>query len=113
MNTVLLPGDCLEWIPQLPAQSIDLICADLPYGKLTRGRMRDVDKMLPIADMWNCFRHVLKPSGVVVMMAVQPFTSRLVMSNLNHFRYEMIWHRTHTGFLNANRQPLRNHENIL
>lgn len=106
----LINGDCLDVMPTLEAGSVDLILSDLPYGTTAC----KWDTVIPFEPLWACFKRVLKPKGAVVLTASQPFTSMLVMSNRDWFRAEWIWEKTHGGgFLNANRQPLKRHENIL
>jgi site-specific DNA-methyltransferase (adenine-specific) len=64
--------------------------------------------------MWEQVKRILKPRGVFVTTASQPFTSKLVMSNLEWFRYEVIWDKVvKTGHLNAPNMPLKRHENIV
>ena len=102
-------GDFLEIVPSLPTQSVDAIITDLPYGTTACSW----DEIIPFAPMWAAAKHVLKPRGVFVTTASQPFTSKLVMSNLEWFRYEVIWDKLlPTGFLNASMMPLKVHENI-
>lgn len=89
---------------------VDCIASDLPYGTTAC----TWDTIIPFARMWAAFKRIIKPRGAIVLTASQPFTSALVMSNLGMFRYEWIWGKTNGGgFLNANRQPLKRHENIL
>jgi len=103
-------GDCIPLMRAMPAQSVDLILADLPYGT-TRNRW---DSIIPLDELWACYRHVLAPHGCVVLTAAQPFTSTLVTSNLAWFRYEWIWSKTiGSGQLNIHHQPLRVHESVL
>ena len=103
-------GDCLDWLPTLPAQSVDLIATDLPYG--TTACSWDV--VIPFAPMWAAVKRVLKPRGAFITTASQPFTSALVMSNLEWFRQEAAWNKVlPVGFLDANRRLMRVHENIL
>lgn len=105
----LLHGDCLAILPTLPAQSVDLILVDLPYQKLHA----QWDKLLPMDVLWAEYRRILKPSGVVVLTAVQPFTSLLICSNLAWYRYNWVWQKNKgTGFLDAKKRPLRDHEDI-
>lgn len=108
-NVQLILGDCLDILPTLPAQSADAIITDLPYGTTQAA----FDVIIPFAPMWEQVKRILKPRGVFVTTASQPFTSKLVMSNLKWFRYEWIWekHRA-TGFLDCDTRPLREHENI-
>ena len=110
MDYRLLHGDCLEIMPGLAAGSVDAIITDLPYGTT----QCSWDVVLPFVDMWRAVRHVLKPRGIFVTTSNQPFTSLLICSNLDWFRYEWIWRKSlASGFLNAKNAPLRGHENIL
>jgi site-specific DNA-methyltransferase (adenine-specific) len=103
-------GDCLEVMPMLEERSVDAIITDIPYG--TTACSWDI--VIPFDPMWAGIKHVLKPRGVFVTTASQPFTSKLVMSNLGWFKYEWIWNkRSATGFLNAKKRPMVQHENIL
>lgn len=96
--------DCLQ------DESIDMILCDLPYS-ITQNIW---DILIPFEPMWECFKRVIKPRGVVVLTASQPFTSQLVMSNLEWFKYEIIGHKTcATGFLDCKRKPMKAHESIL
>ena len=106
----LYQGDCLEEMDKVADHSIDMIFTDLPYGT-TRNQW---DVPLPLEQLWKQYRRVLKPSGVVLLFAQMPFGADLINSNRKWFRYEWIWRKTMgVGFLNANRMPLRTHENIL
>jgi len=106
----LFNGDCLEIMPTLPAQSVDAIITDLPYGTTACAW----DSVIPFEEMWECVKHVLKPNGAFVTTATQPFTSLLVCSNLAWFRHEWIWNKnTPTGFLNVKTSPMKQHEAVL
>ena len=108
MSVTLLQGDCLEIMPTLPASSVDLVLCDLPYG-ITRNKW---DSEIPLAALWEAYKRVCK--GPVVLTAAQPFTSHAVMSNPREFKYSWIWRKeAGTGLLNAKKQPLRNHEDVL
>ena len=64
--------------------------------------------------MWAHIKRILKPKGIAVFTAVQPYTSVLVMSNLDWFKYDLVWQKTiGSGQLNVNRQPMRTHETVL
>jgi DNA modification methylase len=103
-------GDCLEVLPTIPAQSVDAIITDLPYGTTAC----KWDTVIPFAPMWAEVKRLLKPRGAFVTTASQPFTSALVMSNTAWFRYEWVWHKSRAfGHLDANRRPMRAHENIV
>lgn len=97
-------------MPQLAEGSIDLIAVDPPYQK-TQNRW---DLIIPLEPMWQQVKRVLKPKGIAVFTGVQPYTSMLIMSNLDWFKYDMVWQKTiGSGQLNINRQPLRVHEAVL
>lgn len=106
----LIQGDCLEKMNNIPDGSIDLILCDLPYG--TTDCKWDV--VIPFEPLWEQYKRIIKDNGAIVLTASQPFTSALVMSNPDWFKYEWIWDKKQTGnpFL-AKKQPLKIHENIL
>jgi site-specific DNA-methyltransferase (adenine-specific) len=108
-NSILL-GDCLELLPKVQTSSVDMILCDLPYGT-TRCKW---DSVIPLEELWNEYTRVIKPNGAIVLFANQPFTSKLVMSNLEMFKYDWVWEKSRpTGVLNAKKQPLRIKEDII
>lgn len=110
MQVTLYSGDCLIEMNKIADKSVHLIAVDLPYGT-TQNKW---DAIIPFVEMWKQFYRVLVPNGNIVLTATQPFTSKLVMSNLNDFRYEVIWEKTiGSGQLSIKRQPLKIHESIL
>ncbi len=103
-------GDCLELMKAIPSGSVDMILCDLPYGTTQNAW----DSIIPLKSLWAEYERIAKETAPIVLTAAQPFTSVLVSSNLAHFKYEWIWEKDNgTGFLNAKKQPLRNHEEIL
>jgi site-specific DNA-methyltransferase (adenine-specific) len=107
----LFEGDCLEIMKQIPAASVDMLFCDLPYGVTARNPW---DAVIPFVDLWCAYTRIVKESGAMIFTATQPFASALVMSRPDLFKYEWIWEKTKTtGFLNAKKQPLRNHEQVL
>lgn len=101
-------GDCLEVMKETPDQSVDLVLCDLPYGTTACAW----DSVIPFDDLWAEYRRVCK--GAIVLTANQPFTSALVMSNPQGFKYTWAWVKTNcTGFANAKKQPLRQFEDVL
>lgn len=104
----LIQGDCLEVMKMLPDLSIDLILCDLPYG-ITQNKW---DSEISLPGLWSAYSRLCR--GAVVLTAAQPFTSRLVMSKPEMFKYSWVWRKeAGTGLLNAKKQPLRNHEDVL
>lgn len=109
-GTWLMLGDCLERMKEIPDGSVDMVMADLPYGT-TQNKW---DCVIPLWPLWEEYRRMCKPSSAVVLTASQPFTSVLVMSNINEFKYSWVWQKeAGTGLLNAKKQPLRDHEDVL
>lgn len=106
----IICADCLTVMQQMPDGCVDAVITDLPYG-MTACKW---DVVIPFAPMWEQVKRLLKPRGAFVTTASQPFTSKLVMSNLPWFRYEWVWDKVNvTGFLNVKRCPLKRHENIV
>jgi len=104
----LLFGDCLELMQSLPNDSIDMVLCDLPYGT-TRNKW---DSVLPLEELWKEYKRVC--NGAIVLFGQTPFDKILGASNLPMLKYEWIWQKeSGTGFLNAKKMPLKNHENIL
>lgn len=95
---------------EIPDGSVDMVMADLPYGTTAC----KWDTVIPFEPLWAHYRRVTKPNAAIVLTACQPFTTALIASNLREFRYEWIWAKNNaTGFANANRMPMRAHENIV
>jgi site-specific DNA-methyltransferase (adenine-specific) len=118
----LINGDCLLEMQSIPNHTIDLILSDLPYGTTDnhvtahskKNRVLSWDNVIPLDKLWDQYRRILSPKGAVVLTADQPFTSKLVLSNLEWFKYEWIWSkRKTTGFLHANARPMKSTEDVL
>ena len=106
----LLNGDCLELMKTIPDGSVDMVLTDPPYGT-TECKW---DSIIDMSEMWLQLERIIKPNGAIVMTASQPFTSLLVCSNIKLFKYDLVWDKpSGTGFFNAKKMPLRNHESIL
>lgn len=102
-------GDCLKLMHDLPDKSVHLILCDLPYGTTAI----EWDKPLPFEALWQHYERIIKDNGAILLFSAQPFTTELIASNRKLFRYEIIWKKTQpSGFLDANRAPLKTHENI-
>lgn len=104
----LMEGDCLELLPRIATDSVDLILCDLPYGT-TRSKW---DSVIDLEALWPEYRRICR--GAIVLTAQTPFDKVLGVSNLPMLRYEWIWEKTHpTGHMNAKRAPMKAHENVL
>lgn len=101
-------GDCLEVMADIEDQSIDMILCDLPYGTTACSW----DSVIPFEPLWAHYKRVIKPRGAIVLTGSQPFTSALVMSNVDWFKYEWIWDKVTAGGLLAQYRPVMVGENI-
>ena len=109
-KTNLFQGDCLEVMPQIPEESIDFICCDLPYGTTSI----KWDEVLDFDKMWEQYDRIIKPKGVIVLFGSQPFSAQLICSKLDWFRYELVWNKNKCGSPGlAKKRPMKTHENIL
>ena len=64
---MLLHGDCLERLRELPACSVDACVTDPPYGLSFMGKKWDYD--VPGEDIWRECLRVLKPGGHLLAFA--------------------------------------------
>ena len=103
--------DCLEGMKQIDDNSIDMILCDLPYG-ITQCKW---DSIIPLDKLWKQYKRVIKNKGVIVLTASQPFTSILIMSNIEMFKYSLVWKKrgTNAGFAQAPYRFLKEHEDIV
>jgi site-specific DNA-methyltransferase (adenine-specific) len=109
MDYELYNADCLDVLPTLDPRSVDAVICDPPYGTTAC----KWDSVIPFAPMWDGIRRVLKPRGACVLFGSQPFTSALVMSNVEDFRYSLVWRKNRIGgFAQAPYRFLEEHEDI-
>lgn len=102
-------GDCLDVMKQIPSGSLDMIACDLPYG-VTQNKL---DIVIPFEPLWSEYKRIIKERGCIALFAQGVFFVELVQSNRKMFRYDLVWDKVlTTGFLNAGRMPLRQHEQI-
>lgn len=108
-NITLYKGDCLVEMDKIEDKSVDLILCDLPYG-VTQNKK---DVTIPFEPLWKHYNRVIKDNGAILLFCQGVFYVKLVESNLKMYRYDLIWDKgLISGFLNANRMPLRQHEQI-
>ena len=101
-------GDCLELMADIPDSSVDLVLCDLPYGT-TQNKW---DAVIPLGPLWQQYKRIC--SGAIVLTAASPFDKILGSSNIAMLKQEWIWRKeSGTGFLNAKKAPLKNHENVM
>jgi site-specific DNA-methyltransferase (adenine-specific) len=106
----IIEGDCLEVMKEIPDKSVDMILCDLPYGTTAC----KWDSIIPFEPLWEQYERVIKDNGAIVLMASQPFTTVLINSNLEAFRYCWVWNKKKAGniFL-AKKQPMKIHEDVV
>jgi site-specific DNA-methyltransferase (adenine-specific) len=106
----LIHGDCLEEMDRIESGSVDMILADLPYQTTAC----EWDLSIPLISLWSQYKRVIKASGVIALTSDEPFTSILIMNDLQLFKYKWIWKKTRpTGFLDANEKPLDDYEEVI
>ena len=109
MSATLHHGDCLEVMRGIASGSVDLILCDLPYGTTACAW----DSVIPFEPLWAAYKRIIRGNGTIVLTAAQPFTSTLICSNLEWFKYAWVWNKVlPRGHLNAKKQPMRLHEDI-
>ena len=102
--------DCLVGMKRIPGESVDCIICDLPYGTTKNAW----DSVIPLNDLWTHYNRIIKENGAIILFSQMPFTAVLACSNLNDFKYEIVWQKENaTGFLNSNFAPMKIHENIV
>lgn len=105
----LYHGDCLEIMPKL-AITVGLVLCDPPYQK-TKNKW---DTVISFSKMWDCINNLSLEGSFCVFTAAQPYTTMLINSNFNNFKYCDVWDKKHPkGFLNAKKLPLRRHEDVV
>ena len=107
---MIIQGDSIEMMKTLPPDCVDLVVCDLPYGVTANKK----DVVIPFEKLWEQYNRVVKDNGTIVLFAQGLFLVDLINSNRKDFRYDLVWDKELTsGFLDANRKPLRKHEHIL
>jgi len=103
-------GDCLDVMQDIPDGSVDMVCTDPPYGTTNC----QWDSVIPFEPMWVQLKRIVKPNGAIVLMASQPFTSALIMSNVKQYKATWYWKKERgTNFVQAKRYPMRVIEDCL
>jgi site-specific DNA-methyltransferase (adenine-specific) len=103
-------GDCLDLMPSIPSKSVDMILCDLPYGTTAC----EWDSIIDMGRLWREYERVIKDNGAIVLTANAKFTFLLGASNIKLLRYKWVWMKTRkTMFIQANKMPLRQHEDVL
>ena len=106
--------DCLEGMKRIPDGSVDCILCDLPYGVLNKqSEGGGWDSIIPLEPLWIEYLRITKPNAAIILFCQGMFTAQLMMSQPKLWKYNLIWSKQRvTGFLNANKMPLRSHEDM-
>jgi site-specific DNA-methyltransferase (adenine-specific) len=109
MKQEIWHGDCLELMKDIPDGSVDLICADLPYGS-TKCKW---DIIIPFEPLWKEYNRIMKTDTAIVLFGTEPFASHLRLSNLKMFKYDWVWEKSKSGSaFTAKYRPVNKHEMI-
>lgn len=109
-DILLMHGDAIEKMKEIPSGSIDMIKADIPFGT-TRCKW---DSIIPFEPMWEQIIRITTPNAAIILNAAQPFTSALIMSNPKIFRYTWVYKKRNAkGHLNSKRMPMKAHEDVV
>lgn len=109
-GTSIVLGDCLDVMRAIDDNSVDMVLCDLPYGTTAC----KWDSVLPFEPLWTEYRRVVRGHGAIVLTASQPFTTALINSASDLFKYCWVWEKSRVGdIFNAKNKPLKKHEDIL
>lgn len=110
MDSMLLHGDCLELMKDIPDQSVDMVLTDLPYALTAQSWDTDFN----LANFRQQIRRIRKPHSAIVLFAGSIFTYKLQASNLDEYRYKWIWVKNRaSNFAHAKNRTMSQYEAIL
>jgi DNA modification methylase len=106
----IIEGDCLEVMKDIPDKSVDMILCDLPYGTTAC----KWDTVIPFEPLWEQYKRIIKDNGAIVLFGNEPFSSKLRLSNLKSYKYDLKWDKVRgVGHLNAKKRPMMCIEDII
>jgi len=108
-KNMVYQGDCLDILQHVSDRSIDFIICDPPFG-ITAPKW---DQHIDMQKLWIQYKRIIKDSGTIAMFGSQPFTTKLIVSNIKNFKYCWYWVKNQgTNFFHAKRMPIRKIEEI-
>ena len=108
-GSALFQGDCLDIMPLIPDNSIDMVFTDPPYGTTAC----KWDSVIPFDKMWEQLNRIIKPNGVILIFGSEPFSSFLRTSNIELYKYDWIWEKPNgSDPFQCRKRPMNNIENI-
>ena len=111
-NYKLYQGDCLEVMDGLISLGVkfDAIITDPPYGTTAC----KWDSIIPFEPMWERVNKLIKSNGAIVLFGSEPFTSKMICSNLKGFKYRWDWNKKiPSGMSYARYRPMQQTEDII
>lgn len=114
-DILLLEGEMFDekLFPSIPNGTVQTIITDFPYGTLNKNR-NQWDRVIDYEKFWKEAHRVGGKQMPTISTAQQPFTTALIATNYKDFKYTLVWEKSKaTGYLNAKRQPMRAHEDIV
>jgi len=110
MKNKIILGDCLEVMKNIPDKSIDMILCDLPYKK----SMGDWDSVVDLSALWIQYRRIILNQRAIALFGQNPFSAKLIVSNLSMYKYNWIWDKGKAGnIFTAKLCPMIIHEDVL
>ena len=105
----LYQGDCIELMKDILDGSVDLVLTDPPYGTTAC----KWDSVIPFEPMWEQLNRIIKPNSAICLFGNEPFTSCLICSNINGFKYRWDWNKKiPSGMGYAKYRPMQQTEDI-
>ena len=109
-NINLMQGDCLERMKEIADGSVDMILTDPPYGTTAC----KWDSIISLEPMWEQLERIIRPNGMIVMTASQPFTTKLIASNIENFSHQWVWDKKMAANpLLCKKMPMKNFEDVI
>ena len=111
MTYKLFHGDCLTIMTQLVnnGRKVDAIIVDPPYGQTAC----EWDSIISFTEVWPLIKALRKEASNIVFFSKQPFTTMLNSSNIDEYKYELIWQKQQaTNPMCAKKRVMPIHENI-
>lgn len=110
----LYNGDCFRLMQDIPDKSIDMILSDPPYAYLNKfNKDASWDKEIDLQELWKLYERIIKDNGAILLFGQGLFAGKLIMSNPRLYKFDIVWNKVRkTGFLNAKKMPMRQHEQI-
>lgn len=102
--------DCLLGMKEIPDKTIDCILTDPPYQTTNCSWDCEVD----LNALWLEWMRILKDNGVIIIFGSEPFSSKVRLSNLKWYKYDLYWVKEKpVNFFQLKRRYGKTTENIM